>query len=100
MSFRATVLTLFPAMFPGPLGQSLAGRALEAGIWSLDARDIRDVTTDRHRMASMIEALRACHVPHSPGAQLFFFTTRAELQAGDPLLHNWQDGNGRDIRLI
>ena len=36
MTWRATILTLFPTMFPGPLGQSLAGRALENGIWSLD----------------------------------------------------------------
>ncbi|MFN4141114.1 tRNA (guanosine(37)-N1)-methyltransferase TrmD [Aestuariivirga sp.] len=49
MSFRATVLTLFPEMFPGPLGCSLAGRALEQGIWSLEARDIRASATDRHR---------------------------------------------------
>jgi tRNA (guanine37-N1)-methyltransferase len=49
MTWRATVLTLFPGMFPGPLGQSLAGRALDAGIWSLEARDIRDAATDRHR---------------------------------------------------
>jgi tRNA (guanine37-N1)-methyltransferase len=40
--FAAAVLTLFPAMFPGPLGQSLAGEALARGLWSLDARDIRD----------------------------------------------------------
>ena len=49
MSFKATVLTLFPEMFPGPLGISLAGRALEQGIWSLEARDIRASATDRHR---------------------------------------------------
>ncbi len=49
MTWRATVLTLFPGMFPGPLGASLAGRALEAGLWSLEARDIRDSATDRHR---------------------------------------------------
>jgi tRNA (guanine37-N1)-methyltransferase len=49
MSFRATVLTLFPEMFPGPLGVSLAGRALSDGIWSLEARDIRASATDRHR---------------------------------------------------
>ncbi|MDE2007326.1 MAG: tRNA (guanosine(37)-N1)-methyltransferase TrmD [Rhodospirillales bacterium] len=49
MTWRATVLTLFPGMFPGPLGQSLAGRALEGDIWSLDARDLRDFATDRHR---------------------------------------------------
>ena len=47
--FKATVLTLFPEMFPGPLGQSLAGRALEQGIWSLEARDIRASACDRHR---------------------------------------------------
>ena len=49
MSWRAGVLTLFPEMFPGPLGQSLAGRALERGLWALEARDIRDFATDRHR---------------------------------------------------
>ncbi|HEU0082375.1 MAG TPA: tRNA (guanosine(37)-N1)-methyltransferase TrmD [Bradyrhizobium sp.] len=47
--WRATVLTLFPEMFPGPLGVSLAGRALAAGLWALEARDIRDQATDRHR---------------------------------------------------
>jgi tRNA (guanine37-N1)-methyltransferase len=49
MSFRATVLTLYPEMFPGALGLSLAGRALEAGAWSLEAVRIRDFATDRHR---------------------------------------------------
>jgi tRNA (guanine37-N1)-methyltransferase len=49
MTWRASVLTLFPAMFPGPLGESLAGRALETGIWSLDVRNIRDFAHDRHR---------------------------------------------------
>jgi len=48
MTWRATVLTLFESMFPGPLGQSLAGRALERGLWSLDAVDIRAAATDRH----------------------------------------------------
>ncbi len=47
--WRASVLTLFPEMFPGPLGISLAGKALGAGLWSLEARDIRDAATDRHR---------------------------------------------------
>ncbi len=49
MIWRATVLTLFPEMFPGPLGLSLAGRALESGRWSLQAENIRDHATDRHR---------------------------------------------------
>jgi tRNA (guanine37-N1)-methyltransferase len=47
--FAATVLTLFPAMFPGPLGQSLAGEALARGLWSLEARDIRHHGLGRHR---------------------------------------------------
>ena len=46
--WRATVLTLFPEMFPGPLGVSLAGKALASGVWSLDAHDIRAQTTDKH----------------------------------------------------
>ena len=49
MTWRATVLTLFPEMFPGPLGLSLAGRALERGAWSLEARDIRAHAAGRHR---------------------------------------------------
>ena len=49
MSFAASVLTLYPEMFPGALGLSLAGRALEAGTWSLEAIQIRDFATDRHR---------------------------------------------------
>ena len=47
--WRASVLTLFPEMFPGPLGLSLSGRALTDGIWSLDAYDIRAQATDKHR---------------------------------------------------
>jgi len=48
MGFHATILTLYPEMFPGPLGCSLAGRALEQKIWSLDACQIRDFATDKH----------------------------------------------------
>jgi tRNA (guanine37-N1)-methyltransferase len=47
--WQATVLTLFPEMFPGPLGVSLAGRALATGRWALEARDIRSSASDRHR---------------------------------------------------
>ena len=49
MTFSSTVLTLYPEMFPGPLGISLAGRALAEGAWSLDTVHIRDFATDRHR---------------------------------------------------
>jgi hypothetical protein len=48
----------------------------------------------------MIEALRQLHAPHSVGAPLFFFATRDALRASDPLTHEWQDGNGRAVRLI
>jgi tRNA (guanine37-N1)-methyltransferase len=47
--WRASVLTIFPEMFPGPLAVSLAGKALSAGIWSLDSHDIRDAASDKHR---------------------------------------------------
>jgi len=49
LPWQATVLTLFPEMFPGPLGVSLAGRALASGLWALEARDIRASATDKHR---------------------------------------------------
>ncbi|MFZ0609617.1 MAG: tRNA (guanosine(37)-N1)-methyltransferase TrmD, partial [Xanthobacteraceae bacterium] len=47
--WRASVLTIFPDMFPGPLGLSLAGKALASGGWALDVSDIRDFAADRHR---------------------------------------------------
>ncbi|WP_333571688.1 tRNA (guanosine(37)-N1)-methyltransferase TrmD [Sphingomonas sp.] len=49
MTFAATVLTLYPEMFPGPLGISLAGRGLREGLWTLDTVQIRDFATDKHR---------------------------------------------------
>ena len=49
MTFRATVLTLYPEMFPGPLGVSIAGRALGEGKWALEARNIRDHAVGKHR---------------------------------------------------
>ena len=49
MTFQAQILTLYPEMFPGPLGASMAGRALDEGIWSCAAIQIRDFATDKHR---------------------------------------------------
>jgi tRNA (guanine37-N1)-methyltransferase len=49
VTFAATILTLYPEMFPGPLGISLAGRGLREGLWSLEAVQIRDFATDKHR---------------------------------------------------
>jgi tRNA (guanine37-N1)-methyltransferase len=47
--WRASILTIFPEMFPGPLALSVAGKALASGVWSLDTHDIRDAASDRHR---------------------------------------------------
>ena len=49
MTFKASVLTLYPQMFPGSLGESLAGRALDRGDWSLETVQIREFATDKHR---------------------------------------------------
>ncbi|MGV8853460.1 MAG: tRNA (guanosine(37)-N1)-methyltransferase TrmD [Devosia sp.] len=48
MSFSASIITLFPELFPGPLGASVLGRGLSEGLWSLDATQLRDFATDRH----------------------------------------------------
>jgi tRNA (guanine37-N1)-methyltransferase len=47
--WRVRILTIFPEMFPGPLGHSLAGKALESGLWALETVDIRDFASDKHR---------------------------------------------------
>ena len=49
MAFKATILTLYPDMFPGPLGHSLSGRARDKGLWDLETSQIRDFATDKHR---------------------------------------------------
>jgi len=82
VSFSASVLTLYPEMFPGALGVSLAGRALEAGTWSLEAIQIRDFATDKHRTvddppagggAGLVRRPgvlgKAIHHPSPPGAE-------------------------------
>jgi tRNA (guanine37-N1)-methyltransferase len=90
MTWRATVLTVFPAMFPGPLGLSLAGRALQSGLWSLDARDLRAYATDRHRSiddtpfgggAGMVmrpDVLDAALADSDDGRPLFCLSPRGE----------------------
>ena len=57
MSWRASVLTLYPEMFPGPLGHSLAGKAQERGIWLLEVLDIRASPQDRHRTDVLARAI-------------------------------------------
>ncbi|MGE3332575.1 MAG: tRNA (guanosine(37)-N1)-methyltransferase TrmD [Rhodospirillaceae bacterium] len=91
-SFRAVVLTLFPEMFPGPLGFSLAGKALGDGLWSLESVDIRGFARDKHRTvddspfgggAGMVlrpdvldAAIGASHVESTP---LIYLTPRGRL---------------------
>ena len=58
------------------------------------------VTTDPYRLASMMEALRKLRVPQSPGTSMFYFAGRSDLAGSDPLSHGWQDGSGREVRLI
>ena len=89
MTWRATVLTIFPEMFPGPLGLSLAGKALAEGKWALQTIDIRDFALDRHRSvddtpagggagmvmradvaAASIDAARAASPPGTPSLYL------------------------------
>ena len=80
--FACTILTLFPAMFPGPLGQSLAGEALARSLWSLEARDIREHGIGRHRAVDDTPA------GGGPGmvmrADVIAASLDAAVQAGDP----------------
>ena len=62
-AWQATVLTLFPEMFPGPLGESLAGKSLKEGIWALKTLDIRQFARDKHRTVDDVphqNELRLC----------------------------------------
>ncbi len=94
MTWRASVLTLFPEMFPGPLGYSLAGRALREGRWALEAADIRGFATDRHRSVDdtpfgggagmvmrpdVVDAAVADAVNRNPGAPVIYLTPRGRL---------------------
>ncbi|PWC29007.1 tRNA (guanosine(37)-N1)-methyltransferase TrmD [Teichococcus aestuarii] len=94
MSWRATALTLFPEMFPGTLGHSLAGRALREGRWSLDTLQIRDFATDRHRTVDdtpcgggaglvmrpdVVDAACAAALAGGPDRPLVYLTPRGRL---------------------
>ena len=108
MTWRATILTLFPAMFPGPLGASLAGRALEDGLWRLDTHDIREHGLGRHRTvddtpfgggAGMVmrpdviaTAIAAAREPQD-GRPLIYLTPRGRLLAQADVAR-WAGGPG------
>ncbi|MBM3617693.1 MAG: tRNA (guanosine(37)-N1)-methyltransferase TrmD [Alphaproteobacteria bacterium] len=91
--FSALALTLFPEMFPGPLGHSLAGKALENGIWSLETMNIRDFATDKHKTVDatpygggtgmvlrpdVVDAALTAAKAKLPNAQLVHFTPRGK----------------------
>jgi tRNA (guanine37-N1)-methyltransferase len=100
MTWCATVLTIFPEMFPGALGLSLAGKALAEGKWALTAIDIRDFATDKHRSvddtpagggAGMVmradiaaAAIDAARKDAAPGTPTFYLSPR-----GRPLMQEW-----------
>jgi tRNA (guanine37-N1)-methyltransferase len=94
MTWRASVLTLFPDMFPGPLGLSLAGKALREGRWSVDASDIRSFATDRHRTVDdtpfgggagmvmrpdVVDAALAAAIAANPEAPRIYLSPRGRL---------------------
>lgn len=94
MTWQATILTLFPEMFPGPLGLSLAGKALREGRWAIEAMDIRGFATDRHRTVDdtpfgggagmvmrpdVLDAACEAATAANPGAPLVYLTPRGRL---------------------
>ena len=93
MTFAATVLTLYPEMFPGPLGVSLAGRALREGTWALDAVQIRDFAIDKHRTVDDTPAgggagmvLRVDVLRTVAGIDLALLESTLQARAQDPAL--------------
>jgi tRNA (guanine37-N1)-methyltransferase len=88
MTWRATVLTIFPEMFPGPLGLSLAGKALAEGKWALSVIDIRDFATDKHRSVDDTPAGGgAGMVMRADIAAGSIDAARADAASGTPTLH-------------
>jgi tRNA (guanine37-N1)-methyltransferase len=87
MTWRATVLTIFPEMFPGPLGSSLAGKALADGTWALSITDIHDFATDKHRSVDDTPAGGgAGMVMRADIAAAAIDAARAEMPAATPTL--------------
>ena len=88
MTWRATVLTIFPEMFPGPLGLSLAGKALAEGTWALQTIDIRDFALDRHRSVDDTPAGGgAGMVMRADVAAASIDAARADANPGTPSLY-------------
>ena len=107
--FTAQVLTIYPDMFPGSLGQSLAGRGLDAGIWALKTLDIRDFSSDKHRSIDdtpagggpgmvmradiLGKALDALEPDRKPGWPLVYMSPRGR-RFDQKEARRWQDAGG------
>jgi tRNA (guanine37-N1)-methyltransferase len=87
MTWHATILTLFPAMFPGPLGASLAGRALEDGLWRLDTHDIREHGLGRHRTVDDTPFGGGAGMVMRPDVIATAIAAAREPQDGRPLIY-------------
>lgn len=88
MTFTAQILTLYPEMFPGPLGTSLAGRALSEGKWSCDTINPRDFTTDKHRSVDDTPAGGgAGMVMRADIAAAAIDAARADAEPGTPAIY-------------
>lgn len=106
MPWHATVLSLFPEMFPGPLGLSLAGRALRDGVWSMEARQIRDHGLGRHRQvddtpfgggAGMVmrpDVLDAAIEAANPGDRPLLVMTPRGTPLTQAMVREWSVGPG------
>ena len=108
-TWNAGVLTLFPDMFPGPLGLSLAGKALDKGVWSLAVHDIREFATDKHRTVDntpfgggpgmvmrpdvVSNALEAASKDVADGTPMIYFSPRGRL-LDQTLVRELADGPG------
>ena len=90
--------TSFALKMRAYLAAHAAGQHQQSYGWK--AFRVLTVTTDQNRIASMADALRQMPTPRGPGASLFLFTTRDELQVNDPLKHGWRDGNDRATTLV
>jgi len=104
--WQATVLTLFPEMFPGPLGASLAGKSLEEGIWRLKTLDIRQFASDKHRTVDDVPlgggvgmvlkpdvvAAALDHVGAAPGPRIYLTPRGRPLD--QPLVRELAEGDG------
>jgi hypothetical protein len=88
--------------FEGKLRVYLAAHAAKQHERQFGWKNFRvlTVTTDRHRVQTMKEALQQLRVPRSVGPSLFLFATYGDLRAADPFVNEWQDGNGRPARLL